>query len=240
MSLKQILQNGATQFNLSLNDAQLIAFDRYCQELIAWNQRLNLTRIVDPDEIALKHFLDSLSVAPLLPLGSGSLALIDVGSGAGFPGLPLKIALPQLRLTLLEATGKKTRFLRQLLDLLQLKDVTVLTARAEEAGRLPAHRQQYDVAVARAVAALPVLAEYTLPLVKVGGLVIAQKGQSPQAEVKAAANAVGILGGKVDEIVPVAVPGLDAARHLLVIRKVKPTPPQYPRRPGMPAQKPIR
>lgn len=240
MSLKQILQNGATQFKLSLNEAQLTAFDLYCQELIAWNQRLNLTRIVDPDEIALKHFLDSLSVAPLLPLGSGSLALVDVGSGAGFPGLPLKIALPQLRLTLLEATAKKTRFLRQLLDLLQLKDVAVLTARAEEAGRLPAHRQQYDVAVARAVAMLPVLAEYTLPLVKVGGLVIAQKGQSPQAEVKAAANAVGILGGKVDEIVSVAVPGLDAARHLLVIRKIKPTPPQYPRRPGMPAQKPIR
>ena len=240
MVLKIILQNGAAHFGLSLSEAQLTAFDRYTQELIAWNQRLNLTRIVEPDEIAVKHFLDSLSVAPLLPVKSGPLAVIDVGSGAGFPGLPLKIALPELRLTLLEATGKKTTFLRHLLDLLQLKDVTVLTARAEEAGRLPAHRQHYDVALARAVAALPVLAEYTLPLVKVGGLVIAQKGQSPQAEVKEAANAVGILGGKVKEIVPVAVPGLDAARHLLVMSKVKPTPPQYPRRPGLPAQKPIR
>ncbi len=240
MSLKKILQKGAAQFDLALSQAQLSAFDCYCQELIAWNQRLNLTRIVEPDEIAVKHFLDSLSLAPLLPVAAGPLAVIDVGSGAGFPGLPLKIALPGLRLTLLEATGKKTAFLRHLLDLLQLQDVAVLTARAEEAGRLPAHRQQYDVAVARAVAGLPVLAEYTLPLVKIGGLVIAQKGQPPQAEVKEAANALGILGGAVKEIVPVAVPGLDAARHLLVISKVKPTPPQYPRRPGLPAQKPIR
>ncbi|GAB4451150.1 MAG: 16S rRNA (guanine(527)-N(7))-methyltransferase RsmG [Anaerolineae bacterium] len=234
-----ILRNGAQQFNLTLTDAQLAAFEQYSQELIAWNQRVNLTSITAPDEIAVKHFLDSLSLYPLLAELPPTLALIDVGTGAGFPGLPLKLALPQLRLTLLESTGKKTAFLQHLIQVLHLTGVAILTARAEEAGRRPDQRERYDVATARAVAALPVLAEYTLPFVKQGGLVIVQKGQHPADELKAAANALGILGGKVSQILPVTVPGLDAERHLVVIQKIKPTPPQYPRRPGLPAKKPI-
>lgn len=233
------LRDGAQQFNLALTEAQLNAFARYSQELIAWNQRVNLTSIVEPSEIVVKHFLDSLSVYQVLPGLPLSLSLVDVGSGAGFPGLPLKIALPELRLTLLESTGKKTAFLQHLIQVLNLTGVTVLTARAEEAGRQPTQRERYDVAVARAVAPLPVLAEYTLPLVKRGGLVIVQKGQHPADELKAAANALGILGGKISQVLPVTVPGLEAERHLVVIQKNKSTPPQYPRRPGLPAKKPI-
>ncbi len=234
-----LLQSGARQYHLELSAGQLAAFEIYARELLDWNQRINLTRITEPQEIITKHFLDSLSVALALADLPANLSLIDVGAGAGFPGLPLKIALPHLRLTLLEATGKKTKFLEHVIELLHLSDTRVVTARAEEAGRDPAHRQRYDVAVARAVAALPVLAEYTLPLVKPGGRVIAQKGQSPAEEARAAANALGILGGRLQQILPVAVAGLDEQRHLLVIQKTKTTPPQYPRRPGLPAKKPI-
>ena len=233
------LIQGAQQFNLLLNETQQQAFGTYRRELMAWNEKINLTRIIAPEEITVKHFLDSLSLYPLLSDLSPDFSLIDVGTGAGFPGLPLKIVLPGIRLALLESTRKKTVFLQHIVDTLHLADVTVVTARAEEAGRQPAHRQQYDAAVARAVAVLPTLAEYMLPLVKVGGLVIVQKGQNPTEEIKSAANALGILGGKIDQVLPVEVPGLDAKRHLIVIRKRKPTPKQYPRRPGLPAKKPI-
>jgi len=235
----QSLTHGAQQFKLTLSEAQQQSFDQYRHELIAWNEKVNLTRIVEPGEIVTKHFLDSLSIYPLLSDLPSDFSLIDVGTGAGFPGLPLKIVLPDIRLSLLESTRKKAAFLQHIVDTLNLTEVMVVIARAEEAGRQPAHRQRYDVAVARAVAALPILAEYTLPLVKVGGMVIVQKGQNPAEEIKSASNALGILGGKVDQVLPVEVPGLEAERHLIVIHKRKPTPKQYPRRPGLPAKKPI-
>jgi 16S rRNA (guanine527-N7)-methyltransferase len=147
--------------------------------------------------------------------------------------------LPDIRLTLLEATGKKTKFLQHLVETLALSKVLVVTGRAEEVGHQVEHRQQYQVAVARAVSKLAVLVEYALPLVKLGGLVIAQKGQDPADEVKASATALHILGGKIKEVIPVDIPGLDASRHLVVIQKIKPTPKQYPRRSGMPAKEPL-
>ncbi len=233
------LHSGALQFGLSLSQAQLVTFERYLQELLAWNERVNLTSITEPAEIVTKHFLDSLSVYLALQDLPPTVSLIDVGSGAGFPGLPLKIALPQLRVTLLEATGKKTAFLQHLIHSLNLTGVSVVTARAEEAGQQPQQRQRYEVAAARAVATLPVLAEYLLPLVKVGGRVIVQKGQDPTAEIKQASPALQILGGKVEQVLPVTVPGLVAQRHLVVIHKIKITPSLYPRRPGLPAKKPL-
>jgi len=237
---QQTLASGALQFNISLSNAQLEMFETYSRELIAWNQYVNLTRIIEPNEITVKHFLDSLSVVQALPKNlPPNFSLIDVGTGAGFPGLPLKIALPNIRLTLLESVGKKTKFLQHIVDTLQLENVIVLNARAEEAGRQAAQREQHDVAVARAVAALPVLAEYLLPLVKPGGVAIMQKGQEPTDEIKSAANALGILGGKVKKSIPVQIDGLEAARHLIVVKKIKSTPKQYPRRPGLPAKKPI-
>ena len=237
--ISEILKRETSQFKLSLTESQLEAFEIYGRELVSWNEQVNLTRIIDPAEIAIKHYLDSLSIWPALPPQPAPLSIIDVGSGAGFPGLPLKLAQPNLRLTLLESTGKKTAFLQHVCKTLQLSQVTILTARAEEAGQQSAHREQYDVAVARAVAPLQILAEYTLPFVKVGGRIILQKGQDPANEITAAKNAIGILGGKLSEIVPVAIPGLSAQRHLIVLRKHKPTPKPYPRRPGLPAKKPI-
>jgi 16S rRNA (guanine527-N7)-methyltransferase len=237
--MHQILYRGAQQFNLTLSEAQLNAFEVYSQELIIWNQKFNLTSIVEPEEIAVKHFLDSLSVYPVLQDLPAHFSMIDVGSGAGFPGLPLKIARPGLQLTLLEATSKKTKFLQHLVEKLALPGVTILTGRAEDAGQQAAQRERYDVAVARAVAGLAVLVEYMLPLVKVGGLVIAQKGQNPADELKTADRALNLLGGQVRQLLPINVPGLEAARHLVVIDKIKPTPKQYPRRAGLPAKAPI-
>jgi len=238
--MQQLLKEGATHFGLTLTNAQLAAFEQYSQELVAWNQKVNLTRITAPEEIAVKHFLDSLSVQLALGDLPASFSVIDVGTGAGFPGLPLKIVRPDLRLTLLESTAKKAAFLHHIVDRLSLTNVRIVTARAEEAGQKTEHREQYDVAIARAVSALPALVEYTLPLVKVGGLVIAQKGQDPAAEVNDAARALGILGGKIRQVMPVTVTGLEtAARHLVVMQKIKPTPKRYPRRPGLPAKKSI-
>ena len=243
----QQLADGAQELGIPLTDDQLDAFQVYYETLIDWNRRVNLTRITDYEAVQAKHFLDSLSCLPEIQRVSGdsdwvsaaASQAIDVGAGAGFPGVPLKIAVPTLRLTLLEATGKKAEFLRYLVGLLDLAEVSVMRARAEEAGQDPAHREGYDLALARALAGMATLAELTLPLVRVGGLVIAQKGEDPTAEVEAAQNAIVTLGGRVKEIQSVAVPGLEDARHLVVLEKVSPTPPKYPRRSGMPAKRPI-
>ncbi len=243
----QRLADGARTLGIPLSDDQLSAFQIYYETLIAWNARVNLTRITDYQAVQVKHFLDSLSCLAGIgragsppPWQTGTkLQAIDVGTGAGFPGLPLKIVWPALRLTLLEATGKKVEFLRTLVARLELAGVTVVKARAEEAGRDPAHRERYDLALARALAGMATLAELTLPFVRVGGSVIAQKGEDPSAEVAAAQKAIETLGGRVRQVLPVMVPGLDAARHLVVLEKVSPTPPRYPRRPGMPAKRPL-
>lgn len=241
------LADGARRLGVPLSDDQLGAFQAYYETLIAWNRRVNLTRITDYEEVQTKHFLDSLSCLPAIRragakapgIRDAGLQIIDVGSGAGFPGLALKIAMPVLRLALLEATGKKTEFLRFLIERLGLSDVTVINARAEEAGQDPGHREQYDLALARALAGMPTLAELTLPLVRVGGVVIAQKGEDPGAEVETAHIAIATLGGQVQEITPVLVPGLEGARHLVVLEKVSSTPAKYPRRPGIPAKRPL-
>jgi 16S rRNA (guanine527-N7)-methyltransferase len=243
----QQLADGARKLGIPLTDDQLDAFQIYYETLIDWNMRVNLTRITDYEAVQVKHFLDSLSCLSVIQhvsadSGRASAAgpqAIDVGAGAGFPGVPLKIAMPTLRLTLLEATGKKVEYLGFLVKRLALTDVKVVKARAEEAGQDPTHREGYDLALARALAGMATLAELTLPLVRVGGLVIAQKGENPTAEVEAAQNAIVTLGGRVKEIQPVAVPGLEGARHLVVLEKVSPGPPKYPRRPGMPAKRPM-
>jgi 16S rRNA (guanine527-N7)-methyltransferase len=215
---------------------QAAAFERYAAELAEWNQRFNLTTITEPAAIQTRHFLDSLSC--WLALRSAPPAsLIDVGAGAGFPGLPLKILRPDLQLTLLESTAKKAGFLEHIVQVLGLGDVTVLAQRAEDAGQAPAQRERYDWAVARAVAPLPALAEYLLPFVKVGGRMLAQKAKGAQDEVAAAAAAFAKLGGEFEELISVQVPGLDEERWLVVVRKAAATPPAYPRRAGMPTKR---
>lgn len=222
----------------TLNAAQMAAFQRYEQELLAWNARFNLTAIRDVPGIRSKHFLDSLTCT--LAWGKNPPAsLIDIGTGAGFPGIPLKIACPSLKLTLVESVGKKVAFCRHIVETLNMKNVTVIQARAEELGQHRDHREAYDWAVARAVANLPILAEYLLPLVRTGGVALAQKGEDAPAEAHAAERAIQVLGGKLRKLTPVELPGVADDRFLVVIDKVHQTPPGYPRRVGLPAKKPI-
>ncbi len=228
----------AAQFGVSLTPEQARQFEMYTRELADWNERVNLTAITEPAAVEVRHFLDSLSLIQVMQPYSG-LRLIDVGTGAGFPGVPLKIAFPDIRLTLLEATGKKIAFLDHLIQILGLKDTRTLHARAEEAGHLPAHRAAYDVVVARSVARLPALAEYLLPLARVGGRCIAMKGETAAVEAQDAKRALSILGGHVTTIETVNLPDVADAHHLVVIEKHAPTPAAYPRKPGTPTQKPL-
>lgn len=235
----ELLKTGAREWGLELTPEQIEVFELYYRQLIAWNESVNLTSITDYEEVQVKHFLDSLSCLQVLTPFAPQTRCIDIGAGAGFPGLPLKIVRPQMRLTLLEATGKKVLFLEHIVGELGLREVEIVKGRAEELGRQSAHREGYAVAMARAVAQLPVLLEYALPLLKVGGIFVAQKGVDIEDEVEAAQSAMKILGGRMKEVRPVHLPGLEATRHLVVAEKVAPTPQKYPRRTGVPAKRPL-
>lgn len=224
---------GAGRLGIRLSSGQVAQFTLYCNELLAWNRRMNLTAITEPPLVETRHFLDSLTVALAWRGAEQPENVLDVGSGAGFPGIPLRIAFPDLRLTLLEATRKKAGFLRHVLESLGLLDVQVIAARAEDAAREPAHRERYDLVTARAVAALPALAELTLPFCRVGGLVAAQKKGDIEEEVASARGALRTLGGQVLRRVPVRMPELEEERELVVLEKTGPTPALYPRRAGM-------
>jgi 16S rRNA (guanine527-N7)-methyltransferase len=233
---------GARELTIDLTDRHLVAFETCYRELIDWNQRFNLTAITDREGVLVRHFLDSLSCLQALPraeLAAGA-QVIDVGTGAGFPGLPLRMVCPGMRLTLLEATGKKVDFLENLVSVLKLKGVEVIHGRAEDLGRSPAHRERYDWAVARAVADMPTLVEYLLPLVRVGGAALAQKGEGAAAEVHRADAAIATLGGRVRQLVPVELHGVAETRYLVVVDKVAATPHRYPRRPGVPQKRPLK
>ena len=233
---------GARELGITLNDRHQAAFRTCYQEMVDWNQRFNLTAITDWEGVLVRHFLDSLSCFKALPweeMAAGA-RVIDVGTGAGFPGLPLKMVCPGMRLTLLEATHKKVTFLENVVRVLGLQGVEVIHGRAEELGRELAHRGRYDWALARAVAEMPTLAEYLLPLVRVGGAALAQKGEGAAAEVHRADVAISMLGGRVRQLVPVELRGLAETRYLVVVDKVAATPERYPRRPGIPQKRPLR
>jgi 16S rRNA (guanine527-N7)-methyltransferase len=237
------LNEGAQVLGLHLGAEQQAAFQGYYEELVAWNQKFNLTAITEYEQVQIRHFLDSLSCLLAeevrIALGQPNARLIDVGTGAGFPGVPLKIACPGIRLTLLEATGKKVTFLEHLVGCLGLKRVTTIKARAEELAHDPAYRQQYDLVLARAVADLPVVVEYTLPFCKLGGWVVAQKGEAGAAEAWSAEEAITLLGGELSRVMPVELPGLPEDRSLVIIKKTNSTPAAYPRRPGVPGKRPL-
>ncbi len=224
---------------VQLSTDQVNAFQIYESELIYWNSQFNLTAIREPEAIRIKHFLDSLTCLLALDLQRLPESLVDVGTGAGFPGIPLKIIWPRLRLTLVESVHKKVNFCEHIIAKLGLKDVTVIAERAEAVGQMSQHRQKYDIAVARAVAKMPVLVEYLLPLVRLGGLAVIQKGESAHGEVQYAEKAIDILGGKLQRLIPILLPGVVEERFLVILEKVAVTSPEYPRKPGIPAKQPL-
>ena len=234
------LESGAKKLGLQLAPQQLELFQVYYQELIDWNRRLNLTAITDYEEVQVKHLLDSLTVVLALeqPLGKG-VKLIDIGTGAGIPGIPLKIVLPDIELVLLDATKKKAVFLEHIVQRLNLEGVQVVVGRAEEIAHQPEYRQQFDLVLSRAVAGLPVLLELTLPFCAIGGRFIAQKKGDLKAEVSTAQRAISVMGGRLTDIKKIELTEFADERWLLAIDKVGETPPQYPRRPGIPAKRPL-
>lgn len=230
------LADQAAVFNLQLTAEQQRQFSLYQALLLEWNERMNLTAVREPQQIQERHFLDSLACVTVTGDLNG-FSLIDVGSGAGFPGLPLKIVFPQLRLVLVDSVAKKREFLGAVVPALRLSDVKIITERSEILGQSPAHREAYDWATARGVAELRVLAEYLLPLCRVGGHVLALKGEGVQEEMRMAATAVQTLGGATLKSYPVRLPTRE--HYLVLIEKVVKTPMKYPRRVGVPAKRPL-
>ncbi len=226
-------------FGVELNDAQMAQFSDYEEMLMEWNARFNLTAIRDLEGIRTKHFLDSLSCLQAFPADVDEPSMIDVGTGAGFPGLPLKIVHPKSLLTLVESIKKKAGFCQEVARVLGMKQVIVSSERAETLGQDWQYREFFDIALARAVASMPTLVEYLLPLVKVGGRVIMQKGSSAKSEAEAARNAIRLMGGKLLDLKQVVLPGLEDERYLVVIEKIKPTPAEFPRAVGVPSKAPI-
>lgn len=236
--LSEVLLQGCQEAGLGISEKQLASFERYGELMVEWNEQVNLTAITDPEGIALKHFLDSLLCFKYVDL-NGELRLLDVGTGAGFPGLPLKIYQEKLQVTLLDSLQKRVNFLRQICLEVKLKGIIAIHGRAEEIGRKSEQREHYDRVFSRAVARLAVLAEYCLPYVKVGGLFVALKGGNAVAEVDEGMFAVEELGGRLKEVVEFQLPLSGDGRSLIVVEKVKPTPEKYPRKPGLPDKKPI-
>lgn len=222
------------KLGLVLTKQQLDQFALYGRLLLAWNKKVNLTRITEPSEIIIKHFLDSLVALPYL----SGLSVCDVGTGAGFPGIPLAIAKPDLNGVLVDSLGKRVEFLKYAVTELGLR-VEAVHARAEEFGRVDRFRGSFDAVVSRAVAALPVLSEYALPLLKRGGTFFAYKGLRAPEEVQASQRALEILGGACEQVVEINLGALAEHRSLIMIRKVKETPPGYPRKAGQPERKPL-
>lgn len=236
--MKELAQHAQGLLKLRLTPAQLTALEIYETELTSWNQKMNLTAIDQPEKIRVKHFLDSLTC--LLVMRDTPMArVIDVGSGAGFPGIPLKIICPSMRLTVVESVGKKAMFCQHIVDTLGLKGVEVLQERAEVIGKHEQHRQNYDWALARAVAVMSVLMEYLLPLVRIGGYALAMKGETAPAEAHEAEHAIQVLGGHLRQLVPITLPSVEDERYLVVIDKVAATPEKYPRRVGIPGKRPL-
>jgi 16S rRNA (guanine527-N7)-methyltransferase len=235
------LKSGAKKLGLSLSPQQVEQFSIYYQELITWNQRMNLTRITDYEEVQIKHFLDSLTVTLALkqPAGSNRRRIIDVGTGAGIPGLPLRILLPDIRLVLLDATAKKATFLHHIKDKLGLENVEIIVGRAEQVAHQTEYRESFDIVLSRGVAPLATLVELTLPFCTIGGSFIAQKKGEIEPELSQATKAISILGGNLRVVKKIDLEEFTDERQLIIIDKVSVTPLKYPRRPGIPAKRPL-
>ena len=249
---KERVRNYMEQAGIGLTDSQAAAFVRYYELLVEWNSFMNLTAITDAEEVLIKHFADSCApgfrTAAAAPAGQGPVfpedkkaRLLDVGSGAGFPAIPLKIAFPDLRITMLDSLGKRGNFLNEVISELGLKEITALHGRAEDLARDPEHRETYDYVVSRAVANMNTLSEYCLPFVKEGGYFLAYKSLEylSGGEREGSEKAIGLLGGRTVEVRQINLPEWDAKRCLVFIRKESPTPKKFPRKAGLPSKEPL-
>lgn len=232
------IQTAAEAVGVTLDAGQAAQLARYRDLLVEWNERFNLTAITDDASILTRHFADSLTALSQLPTGNG-VTLMDAGTGAGLPGIPLKIARPDLDVTLVDGTGKKVTFCQAVIADLGLAGIRIIKGRAEELAHVKEHRAKYRAVIARALAPLPTLVEYLLPFAKANGVVIAMKGSDAQTEAGQAARAIKLLGGELERIVAVTLPGVTDQRSLVVIRKVRPSPSVYPRPAGKPRSDPL-
>ena len=236
MIFREVLDQAAREYGVQLTEEQMISFTRYFETLIEWNEKVNLTAITSPGDVAVKHIIDSLSCYEdeIFKVGA---SIIDVGTGAGFPGLPLKIYRPDLKLTLFDSLNKRILFLQAVTEILGINDIEFVHSRAEDGGKNKQFRERYDIAVSRAVARLDVLSEWCLPFVTVGGFFIALKGQQYNLEVKEAQGAIKLLGGEIAKVRSIKLPGIDDVRAVIYIKKIKKTPLVFPRRPGVAEKK---
>lgn len=237
--MSNVLTKKVKELSIVLNDKQTQQFEQYYNILVEWNKVMNLTAITEYEEVVEKHFLDSLTIVDAINMEKIE-TLIDVGTGAGFPGIPLKIAFPHLKVTLLDSLNKRIKFLNEVIDLLELDDIKTIHGRAEDYAKQAEYREQYDICVSRAVANLATLSEYCLPYVKVDGLFVPYKSGEIDEELKSSEKAVSILGGKVEEVVKFQLPGTDIGRSYVKIHKIKETKKKYPRKAGMPTKEPLK
>lgn len=237
----QWMEEECSQIGVTLSEKQMEQFFQYYEMLIQWNEVMNLTAITEMDQVVTKHFVDSMSlVKAVSELGSKEIRIMDLGTGAGFPGIPLKIAFPNLKLTLLDSLNKRVKFLNEVIGTLGLEKVEAVHGRAEDFGRNPEYRGQFDLCVSRAVANLATLSEYCMPFVKVGGAFIPYKSGKVEEELNQARGAVKLLGGKIENTVSFELPKTEGERTLVVIRKVESTAKKYPRKAGMPGKEPLK
>ncbi len=238
MNISRQFEKDLMELQIALSKKQLTQFITYYEMLAEWNQVMNLTAITDYEEVLKKHFIDSLSLVKAFDLTS-DISVIDIGTGAGFPGIPLKIAFPNLKVTLLDSLNKRVQFLKAVIEKLELQEIESFHGRAEDFARPGLMREKYDLCVSRAVANLTTLSEYCLPFVKVGGFFVSYKSEKIEQEKKEAEKAIRLLGGKIEKQVELYLPDSDIYRNLFVIKKETACPKKYPRKAGLPAKEPL-
>ena len=227
----------AKSMNMTIDEDKIKKFYLYMQLLIEWNEKINLTAIVEPKEVILKHFIDSLTINKYL---KENATLADVGTGAGFPGIPLKILRPDIKVTLVDSLNKRINFLNEVIEKLNLEDIVTVHSRIEDFGKNKSYREKFDYVTARAVANLAVLSEYLIPIAKIGGKCVCMKGINVEEEIESGKKAINVLGGKIEKVDEFVLPDSDISRNVIVLSKVKNTPVRFPRKAGMPSKEPLK
>lgn len=234
---KELMCSHGEQIDIEFDDKQLNQFYEYMNLLLEWNEKINLTAITAPEEIILKHFIDSLTINRYI---EQNRSIADVGTGAGFPGIPLKIYRPDLKVTLVDSLNKRINFLNEVIYKLNLKDINTVHSRIEDFGKDKKYREKFDYVTARAVANLATISEYLIPISKIEGKCICMKGNDIKEEIDCSKNAINLLGGKVDKIDRFELPNSDISRNIIIIDKIKNTPNKYPRKAGLPSKEPLK